>query len=179
MLKKEALNKVNLVQPIRKFVPMFALVLAILTTLCVFLSLLLTVLTYQSRVDRQVAEKQIVSIQRKIDQLAITAESMKNEEVFRNNLARLAPVYKTSIDVSQLFILIEAIQPENIRLTKMNVDVRKGTILLNAVSTDSEGLQQFVSALGESEYLVDALITRKSRLQGSDTDQQYTIEVSI
>jgi hypothetical protein len=158
---------------------MFALGILALIVFCILLSLRFSVLAYQNHVNSQSAEEKVVDLQQRIERLAVAPAAMERAETFRNNLSVLRSVYGVSIEANQLFTLLEAIKPQHIRLTKIDIDVRKGRVLMNAVSADSAELQQFVSALGSSVYLTDALITRKSRLQGSGGKQQYAIELAF
>ena len=74
---------------------------------------------------------------------------------------------------------MESLQPVTVQLTKVNFDANKSQALINVVSGDAQAVQKFVSDLDSSEYLNQASITRKSRIKGSDAEQDYAIKIVL
>jgi len=169
----------NLVSPVRRQVPMIAVTLIVSIALCFSMSILFGIFTLESNSERIKDELQIVKYQTNIQSLAVPESLVASAKTFGQDLTQVQRIFGENITAGQLLSLMEALQPDTVQLRKINFEAGKGQVLISAVSSDAQALQEFVSELDKSEYLSEALITRKSRVKGSDSQQEYAIKLLL
>lgn len=123
---------------------------------------------------------QIAKTDTEIAALAASLKDGQQKDVIGlySQLYNINELYKNHIYPSRIFSFIETTLLPTIRLTELDVEVRKGTIMLSGVSPDMDTVTLQLAALQKNENIVNAVLS-SAKQQDKGTGVSFTIHIDI